>query len=191
MGVRVDLGWGHAEYDGRDMVTVGDRRMPRRINVRFYGSGGQPALDMVIEVVDGVPMCVSLALTRSEGGHEIRTKDLRLIRIEDWVTHIVAACSEEYTVVGNTIRSTLSIGPSTADIRNVEKARKRRPARKINREFLSKVADIYRDHFADRPVQAIEKAYGVSPRTAAWYVELCRSDEYQLLPKTERGKKKA
>ena len=80
------------------------------------------------------------------------------------------------------------MGPSTAEIRKISEIR--RPVRNANRgrrsidhEFLEKVADVYREQFEDRPVKAVQMAFGVAPRTAAWYVELCRSDEHRLLPK--------
>jgi len=59
--------------------------MPQRIDVHF-GGGKQPNLHMVIEVVDGVPSCTSLMVARTPGGHEVRTKDLRPVRLEDAIT---------------------------------------------------------------------------------------------------------
>jgi hypothetical protein len=188
---RINFGWGYAHYNQFDMVTVGDRQVPRRIDTRFHGNGANPDLDMVIEVTNGVPICTSLALTRSKGGKEIRTKDLRLIRIEDAVIQLVAECSDEFVREGGTTLSHQRAGAaSKGDIRNVENVRKPRPVRKIDREFLSKVAAVYREHFDDRPRLAIEKAFNVSARTAGWYLEQCRSDEYRLLPKTQKGQKR-
>jgi len=190
---RINLGSkGHLEFDGLDFVTVGDRRVPRSITAHLYGQGVTPDLEIQIDVVEGVPRCESLTLRRSAGGQEIRSKDLRAVRIEDWVNQFVAECSDPFEVQGSTIIATHHArSATTADIRNAERARKRRPARKIEREFLERVATIYRDHFDDRPIIAIEKAFGVERRTASWYVQLCRSDEHQLLPKTSGGKKKA
>jgi hypothetical protein len=190
--IRRPLNFGYAEHNQLDMVEVGDRLVPRVIDVVFPGVGDQPRLDMRIEVIKGVPRCVSLALARTENGREVQSKDLRLVRIEDWLTYIVAACSEPYTRSGGTTVSTLYAGAPTSDsLSNVAASRKRQRPKVIDRGFLEKVAAIYREHFDDRPVKAIEKAFGVERRTAAWYVQLCRSDEYQLLPKTERGKKRS
>jgi hypothetical protein len=89
-----------------------------------------------------------------------------------------------------------SSGLTTEDIHNVGRARKpvrnvdKRRRRTIDREFFTKVADTYREHFEDRPLKAIELAYGAAPRTAAWYVELCSSDEYGLLPKLQAREEK-
>ena len=58
-------------------------------------------------------------------------------------------------------------------------------------EFLAGVARLYRMNVDSQPVDAIRRNYGTSYRTAARWVDLCRSDEYQLLPKTTPGKKKA
>ena len=68
----------------------------------------------------------------------------------------------------------------------------RRPQRRtITPELLADVAALYRANITGSPIDAIRRALGCSTRTAARYVELCRSDEYQLLPKTTRGQRKA
>ncbi len=197
---RVQLNFGYAEYDIKTLTPIGDRLLPQRISVHFPAGGVgdemQPALDISIDLIDGVPMCTSLALTKSPDGREVRSKDLRDIRIEDWLEYIVAACAHPYETDGATTRVDIpSSGPTAADLRRISDTRKpvrnaNRGRRTIDREHLEKVAKIYREHFDDRPVKAIQKAWGVKPRTAAWWVELCRSDEYQLLPKADgKGKK--
>ncbi len=198
---RVQLNFGYAEYDIRTLSPVGDRQLPQHISVHFPAGGigdeAQPALDMSIDLVGGVPICTSLTLTKSPDGHEVRSKDLRLIRIEDWLEYIVAACAHPYETDGAKTRVVMASGePTQADRRRVSDARKpvrnaNRGRRTIDRDHLEKVAAIYREHFDDRPVKAVQKAFGTKPRTASWWVELCRSDKYQLLPKADgKGKKK-
>lgn len=193
---RVGLNFGDAIYNQSDLVLVGDRYVPQHISVNFPGGDDQPSLYMSIDVVDGVPMCTELKLTKKDDGREVRSKDVRLIRLEDWLEYIVAACSHPYADDGRTVTiyDHPAAGPTPLDRRKVSEVRKpvrnaNRGRRTIDREFLEKVADIYREHFDDRPTEAVGRSFGVKPRTAAWYVELCRSDEHQLLPKAEKGKK--
>jgi hypothetical protein len=193
----VALNFGEAKYDQMELVPVGDRFVPQHISVHFPGDDDQPTLDLGIDIIGGVPMCTELKMAKKPDGREVRSKDLRIIRIEDWLEYIVAACSHSYETDGSatTIRDHPNDGPTAADKRRVSDVRQpvrnaNRGRRSIDREFLERVAAVYRDHFDDRPGVAIEKAFGVKKRTAAWYVELCRSDNYKLLPKTEsKGKK--
>ena len=194
----VGLNFGEAKYDQMELVPVGDRFVPQRISVHFPGGDSQPSVDMIIDVIAGVPMCTELKLTKKPGGHEVRSKDIRLVRVEDWMEYIVAACSHPFAETADgavRIDDPDHKGPDSAEKRRVEKLRQpvrnaNRGRRNIDREFLERVAAVYREHFDDRPGVAIERAFGVKQRTAAWYVELCRSDEYKILPKADiKGKK--
>lgn len=57
--------------------------------------------------------------------------------------------------------------------------------------MLADVAALYRANITGSPIDAIRRALGCSTRTAARYVKMCRSYEYQLLPKTTGGLRKA
>lgn len=57
--------------------------------------------------------------------------------------------------------------------------------------MLRRVANVYRENIDAQPIEAISDEFDVSYRTAARYVQLCRSDEFQLLPKTRKGKREA
>jgi hypothetical protein len=66
----------------------------------------------------------------------------------------------------------------------IEDARKS-ARRKVTPELLRRVANVYRANIDAQPVEAIRDEFDLSYRIAARYVQLCRSDEFQLLPKTQ------
>ena len=137
---------------------------------------------MRIVVRQGVPVCTELSLKADETT-EVRTKDLSLVRIDDWMEYVTAACSES---AGS---SFVTVGePDAGALKAVRQARKA-TRRTVTPEKLEKVAQIYREHIADRPVQAVMRTFDLTERTAARYVERCRKEG--LLPPTEPGRKKA
>lgn len=177
----------------RSSVLVG-LLVPQTIFVELPGGDNQPSLSMTIEVRQGVPMCAELQFTARPKGPEVRDKDLRAVYIDDWIEQIVAVCSMPYELVPaddptkTVIRATFS-APTPDDQLNVSRARTGRA--RVSQERLAKVAEIYRAHIDRRPTEAVRRHFNVSYRTAARWVELCRTDECGLLPKTTRGQRKA
>ena len=172
-----------------DDAVVGDRLVPRAIDVNFESIDGQPALRMRIEVRDGVPVCADLAITAADGGREVRSVDLRAVRLEDWVEDIVSAVAMkiEGIAADGTITATYSNSRESeqAALRVIQEAR--RSTRRNVEKLLPEVAKVYRSRFNDRPVEAVQAAFGVSYRTAGRYVQQCR--DTGLLPPTTPGKK--
>ncbi len=166
-------------------VRVRDRLVPEAIFVDLYGDGEQPSLQMKIEVRQGVPVCTELRLTARPGGRDIQRADLRAVRIDSWIEQVVAVCSYEQVEDGAITKS----APTPADSENVRQAR-RNAARsgrpKVPPERLHEVADLYRRHPDGQPLLVVADVLGVSARTAARYVEKCRSDG--LLPPREKAK---
>lgn len=217
---RAELAGGYAEWD-RDphsWVLVGDRSIPRRIEVTLVSSPDRwPALSMVIEARNGAPQCVALCLAVHPEGREIRRVDLLKIRLEDWVDEVVALAALEVSTGSDgsaTVRpsasrrlrgassvvdlslsefaSTLESGHYDEDeireARNAIRAARSGARRTITDELLAQVAGTYRQNVSDRPVKAVEHAFGTSHRTAARWVGLAR--EAGLLPATTPGKAK-
>ena len=195
---------GAAQFDLREQrVAVGDRWVPPVIVVNLPGGAAQPSLEMTIEVRQGIPVCAELRLSARADGPEVRDKDLRAVRIESLIEQAVARCSMRQVDPSEIPRMSpadLADGIPAENyeaarrvrkenLANVRRARAGRP--RVSRERLAKVAELYRAHIDSQPVEAVRAAFGVSYRTAARYVELCRSDEYRLLPKTSPGRKKA
>ncbi len=188
MRLPVPLGWITFDHDKWERLS--DRWVPRRIDVDFPGDGSEPSLSMVLEVRDGVPVCASVAITSRPGSREVRRQDLGAVPVEDWVESLfaVAAHQAETTEAGDVV-----LGWGSRDIRDaarkdVELAR-RGLRRKVTPSFLADVADTYREHVNDQPVQAVRARFGVKQRTAAGYIEQARKQG--LLPPTTRGKAKA
>ena len=106
----------------------------------------------------------------------------------DWLEQIVAMCSLKYSGTGpgwTVLSQPVDDRGAVADIR---RARSGRP-RAVTPERLRKVAEVYRQHFADRPTEAVARSFGVSHRTAARYIRQARDAGH--LPETDPGKTKA
>lgn len=175
------------------MAKVGDVYVPVRIHVHLYGSDkapAQPGLEMEIEVREGVPVCTRIEVRAKDDGREVTPKDLLIVKGQMlyWLEEIPTFCAQA------TEEQDITRVPGWADQKAAKKSigqARKGARRKITPELLAEVAKLYRAHVDGQPIEAIRLSYRVSPRTAARYVEMCRSDEYGLLPKTTPGKKKA
>jgi hypothetical protein len=192
VGFTVHLhGFGTATYDAEtveDFVSVGDRWVPRRITVQS-ALPDQPDLTMTIEVRQGIPVYTLLTVQARPDGPDIRRKDLDL-PLDDWLERIVTVCSliaPELDASGHPKSLVKKPSDRSAAMTNVRRARSGRP--RISSERLQTVAQTYREHIADRPTDAVSRAFGVSHRTAARYVQQARVAG--LLPDTTPGKRKA
>lgn len=174
-------------------VKVRDRLVPPVIQVEFYGDAEQPSLEIKIEVRQGIPMCTEVRLLAKIEGREIRPSDLKAVRLDSWIEQVVGVCSFTQPEAGGGL--IYQQVPIQADRTNAARARAAgmtRPGRpRVSRERLEQAADIYRRHSDGTPLQVIAEVLDVSDRTAARYVEMCRRDDYGLLPKTVQGQRKA
>jgi Family of unknown function (DUF6214) len=178
-----------ATYDpASGRVQVGDRWVPPRIIVHSAGSANEPDLRMMIEVRQGIPVYTEVTLHARPDGPEVRRRDLD-IPLDGWLEQIVAACSLIARGIDASGNWTTLVQPieDRAALTNVRRARSGRP--RIPQERLQEVADVYREHIEERPTEAVSRAFGVSHRTAARYVQQAR--EAGLLPDTTPGKRKA
>ncbi|WP_343598894.1 hypothetical protein [Mycobacterium sp.] len=168
-----------------DMVEVGDRVVPRRITAAIYGDHNTPDVALVIEVRQGVPACAEVRVIARDGAPEVRRTHLKAIPLAEWVDAAVAACSW-IPARGGILYDGFAADRAKAR-RNATRVRAGQP--RASTHHLQKVADIYREHLAEHPTEAVRRAFGYSPRTAARYVERARAAG--LLPPTTRGKKRA
>lgn len=178
---RVNLSTGWAEGDLGDMVAVGDRMAPRLIEVTFPGVEGQPGLRMTVDSSSGVPRCTSVHIDATDGGRAVRTTDVRAVAVDDWLEAIVPAflSSEVDRQEGS---YTISVSAEhEADARRALRQVRRADRRRMTPEFLARVAEVYLSDDL-RPVEAVERRFGVSERTAYRYTELAR-DKGLLPPK--------
>lgn len=184
---RIELSTGWAEWDEgpRHRVRVGDRLLPRRIDVTFPSTVDDlPSLTMVVEVREGIPQCTEVTIRSSSTGREVRSVDLRAARLEDWLETVTsgaaAAATEHGYVIDDKTPAELA-----ADRKRVQYIRAG-ARRTITDDLLSQVAETYRAHASDRPTEAVQVAFGTSSRTAARYVQQAR--ERGFLPPTTPGK---
>jgi hypothetical protein len=180
-------GHGRATYEQADVV-VGDRLVPSEISVEIRGGTSEPDLSMKIEVRQGIPVWTEVTLRARPDGPEVRDKDLSHVNLNGWIEQIVAACSYRYS--GGAASGHEFWGRPADDQGELANVRRVRSGRtRVSAERLRKVAEIYRDHFTERPTDSVARSFGVSHRTAARYVQQARSAGF--LPPTDPGKKKA
>jgi hypothetical protein len=183
---RLSLAYGWAEWED-DKVVVGERWIPRRIDVTMPSRGGLPALSMVIEVRRGFPQCTSIHVDAAPDGTEVRTTDVRAVRIEEWVEQVTATAAQ--TILGTNVAGGIrlvdlhpvKIKSATREIRAARRAGRRR----ITDELLREVASVYRQNELDRPTRAVGLALGLEPKTAQRYVQRARTAGF--LPPTTQG----
>lgn len=191
--LRVELPWGYAEADQGpgNSVRLGDRLLPRKIQVQFIGADDQPALTMRLEVIDDQPQCRELRVISKEGGRQVKQLDLRAIQLTTWVEEVFGMFAwriiEDREGVIHSVMETS--GPALMEsVRAVRQSRKGKSARTVTPKLLARVAEVYRAHLSGAPTRAVGEAFGVGPRMAAEYVS--RARRAGLLPPTTPGKKK-
>jgi hypothetical protein len=166
---------------------LGATRVPVRFEVVVAPAKFAPVVQLTVEIVKQVPRCTEVVVKADGTGTEILAKHLKEIRLNDWIDVAIANVAREVIPIkpGASLRalSRTPKGQRSAKLA-ISVARRRT---KITPEFLAEVADVYRQNF-DRPVVAVERAFGVRHRTAANYVDLAR--KAKLLPETSQGKKK-
>lgn len=164
--IETDYGWIRSPFfdDGH---VIGNQLVPSIVEVDFPGAGGQPALYMVIEVIDKVPRLTELTFRRVDGGREVRAKDLELVKIDDWVETFVALASGEVTHhEGGKMTIAYKTGSERVreSLRAISEARKgsRRP---ITDQVLRDVAEVY--NAQDKGgIEAVQRSFGFSRSTA-------------------------
>lgn len=179
--VRLDLIFGWAEWSPSDIVTVGDRMVPRVIDVMAPGGSDdlQPSLCMTIEMVDGVPLISKIEIARRDQGRGVQSQDLRAVRLDSWVEDIVTAASSRVVSTDEPAFVTLVNSWAENDLgaRKAVRAMRRTGRRKVDTKLLTKVAEVYRLHSEPgKPVRAVELAFGTSYRSAARWVQLARKE---------------
>lgn len=170
------------------MVPLGDRAMSRELTyIHPGGRGGEPGLEIRIEVLGRAPVVTSVLLTAVPGGNGVRVTDLKSIaaRLEELAEWMCATAAW----VQNSRSSAFKDWPISADSRqaampSIRRARKQ-SRRKITDDLLRQVAEVYRNA-GSAPTNAVKRAFGCSDRTAGRYVTLAR--EAGLLPETTQGK---
>lgn len=191
---RLQLTTGYAEFDQADLERIGDQGVPRRIEVTFPSTADKwPSAQFVIEVRKGVPVCTSITVQAHDEGREVRSVDLRAVRLEDWVENIVAEASVTLVDHEDSVSYTVAAGSKSetefTGAREVVRYARKGARRSVTDDLLRQAADIYRQNVDANPVESVATAFQTSHRTAARYVSKAR--ELGLLPPTTPGKKNA
>lgn len=171
-----------------EWVKVGDRLLPPRYRlVSRPGEGDpQPAWTISFELREGVPVCTEVVVSANPGGREVRSTDLRSIRLEDYLegTFVNVAMRRWVDEEGVT-HLQRDFGSWRDTVRQVRGAR-RDARRKVTDELLEEVAKVYRDNIDSSPTQAVSDRLGVAERTARLYVR--RARDAGFLGEAPRGK---
>lgn len=171
---RVPLSHGWAESDDSDRVWVGDRLVNRIINVEFEGVDGQPGLNMTLDSSDGVPRVTRLEVASVKGGREVRTTDIRAVKLEDWIEAIVPAFSHRAERVGDEVRVYIEVDPAHQEAVKAIRTAKRADRRKVDDPaFLRRVAEAYESDEM-RPAETVQRTLGGTRRTAYRWISLAR-----------------
>ena len=176
MTVKTDFGYVRSPMASGEVV--GDRLVPTPIEVDLPGADGQPALFMRIEVIEGVPRCTEVTVRSTDGGREVRSKDLRAILeegLDSWVEVFVSLCSAEITErTGEHLAAVHRSGEEAVrkGMRTIRDVRKgsRRP---MTGERRQRVADVYNAQESGG-IEAVEAAFAVSRSTAVRYIRAAR-----------------
>ncbi len=157
--------------------AVGDRRLPRKYTLTATQGEGQPVVRLDFEVIDGVPLCRVVSVSSPEGAREVRSCDMRGVKVEDLLemaTAFVAMKSEHQG--GTHWRGSVSRDPvGRRDAVTVVRAARRQAKRKLTPEVLAEVARLYRESIHARPTAQVAEHFEVAHRTAALYVKTARA----------------
>lgn len=171
------------------LMPMADVYVPERIDAVFWGGPQLPRVELTLELRAGVPGYTRVELISEPGSPQIMAKHMQLAcgRLTIWRDMILEAAAQDADDAPPGAPS----WADTATVRQSLSSARRSSRWRLTPEHLQAVADLYRANLAGEPVKAIEAHYGVPERTAARWVQMCRSDEFQLLPKTVRGQRKA
>lgn len=171
-------------------VLIEDYWVPKWIELTVGGHDLQPLTYARMEMRRGAPALVDLRFRSPDDSvREVRQSDLREVQVSAIVEDLVAGFTVRVSE-GEPIEPAFIDTPAYRDaLRRLQRSRAGKATRTISPGLLERVAEIYRENVSDRPTQAVQRAFAVSPRMASEYVQ--RARRRGLLPPTSPGKKKA
>ena len=179
-------------YDTRDgWRSVGEGvELPARFEMTWPAVRSAPEVYMEFEVVDGMPQCVEVRFRSSKDGPGVRTRDLRLAKIDDWIGHcsgLVARHVTEKHGGGGRVAVQAERATDLPKAASMVDRLTRATRRRVTDALLREVADTYRANIGGAPTAAVAEAFDVSYRTAGDYVRQAR-DRHYLGESIKRGK---
>lgn len=147
-----------------------DFQAPRRFALRYRPVGDEPEWRMLIEIRDGVPICISVAVDATEAGRGVRSGDLRL-SVEDYLE--LATENVSSRLAGPAYQQRID-DLRTGAARRAIRTSRQSARRKVTDDVLRGVARIYRENLDNNPTEAVRAHLGVADRTARLYVRRAR-----------------
>lgn len=162
-------------YGGRlavtdsELVPLGDAMAHKQLTYSRPATDTEPAREIVFEVRNGVPQCVSFTLSALDGQSGVRAKHLNAISLEQLRDDLFAyAGIYRPNPDGGLVATRGDFSLHRRDRKAVENAVAQQ-RRKITPEFLQRVADIHNGAPAGTRIGAIKAAFGVEQRQAIRY----------------------
>ncbi len=166
---------------GEEMAEVGDRGIPRHVLYRHPGDKRRPALEVAIEVRDGIPVITEVRVRADiDNGVQIRAKDIKIgvvaldNSLTQWLSELTYRRGAERPDGSRPWWRYDQVPPDErkAAIRTIGRARGQL-RRRMTDEMLTRIAETYRTAAPPRH-EAIAVAFDVSDRTAQRYIAHAR-----------------
>jgi hypothetical protein len=166
---------------GPEMAEVGDRGIPTHVLYRHPGDKRRPALEVAIEVRDGIPIITAVRVdAEPDRGVHIRAKDIRIgmVALDSsltyWLSELTYRRGAERPDGRRPWWRYDQVPPDErkAAIRTIRRARGQL-RRRMTDEMLARIAETYATATPPRH-EAIAVVFDVSPRTAQRYIAHAR-----------------
>lgn len=158
-------------------VRVEDLYLPAEFDMSWPGVQGGPDLNMRFAVVDGRPQCREVRAASTEGGREIRTSDVKSIRIDDFIKAASVLAAEHWLDTEGGVTTTVTTNrevDAAEALQTITRARKD-SRRRVTDDLLRTTAEVYREHAGATPTKAVAEHFKVKHRTAGDYVKAARA----------------
>jgi hypothetical protein len=178
---------GSVDY-GRPLVRFGDFSVPAAVAWVSDPIGRSPAVRAEFEMRNGSPVCLSVTITATPKGRPVTTADLASLPglerkgLDAFKALGIRVFDDEDWRKGRNLHRYDQI--HTPNPRDLGTALSKRPD-----EELERVAQVYRDNLASRPVEAVQLAFGLARRTTDRRIKAARDRGF--LPQTTKGRKRA
>lgn len=175
-----------------DMELFGSFGIPRRIYVEFDATTADPAIGVLIELVNGAPRCTSVALTSGPDGTQVTSQHLRDLRegtkrtgtlarreflgFEGLISYVLWSLSAPLLALEDGVPTFDALPSDSQRIEYLQdllalRGLKRQP---VSRAVIVAAAGVYNSVDAGG-LDAIGRELGVSRATAARYLEVARN----------------
>lgn len=151
-----------------ELVPLGDVMAYKELTYRRPSSDTRPGCELVFQVRNGAPYCISLKLS-ADDGCVVRPKDLNALSLEKMRDDLFAYVGVfRENPDGGWVHTRGSDSLFRRDRKAVEKAVSQ-SRRKMTDEFKQQIADVYNGAPAGTRIAAIKAAFGVEQRQAIRY----------------------